>query len=80
MINQEHIDFLTKESTLKQQTLMSLKERVIQFNKTYELDEKLTVYKLKKIYTKYNIKKKVRFNKPTSNYNEKEYQLMMQIL
>ena len=64
---------MTAEKTLKKQALMTLKERVVWSNNTYNLDEKLTIYKLRKLYKERKIKNKVRlFNTVNPKKNDPE--------
>ena len=54
---------------------MPLSKRIQEFNKENNLDEKLTVYKLKKMYSKVSIKKKIILYKPVNpkKYNDDYY-------
>ena len=69
-IEQKHIDYLVSEKTLKQQVLLTLRERVNKFNSLFKLDQKLTLYRLIKVYKQHKIKKKAKIIK---NINANKY-------
>ena len=53
----EQVEYLTNKKTLDKWVSKSLEERACLFKKRYP-DSKVTVYKLRKLYTKFKIRKK----------------------
>ena len=54
----DQVNYLTRPLTLRQQASYSLEERLAMFKRRYP-NSKVTVYKLRKLYKQYGIKKKV---------------------
>ena len=75
MIESSHIADLLSDETLHKSANLSLPERVQQFNADHQLNEKLTVYKLRKLYKTKLIRKKQIHYKPCNpkKYNKKYY-------